>query len=172
MTTANNSLAAVTTSEKSKFQRQTHYTKSLYQPQHVSYFARKVLDGLKRKNATEKHTNKEPPLAPYGSRLAQSLNSGKIPENDVYIFCGDLAWKKAAFFNQNRFCLCLPPGANPFHFSWPVSQCSVLLFETSQSEISYIEKIVLCLLNSGATIVRVISFENKIYIYRRKWEAA
>lgn len=52
-------------------------------------------------------------LIAYGQNLEKYLQSGKKPNNDVYCFMGLNAWKKAKYFNQRRFTLCLPPYTDP-----------------------------------------------------------
>lgn len=170
MITTNHSLAAPTTREKLKSEIQPNDIKNLYQPQHVSYFANKVMDRLKNQNPIKKEEDKKLPLPPYGSNLDRSIKEGNIPTHDVYIFIGHFAMKKGAFFSKYRFCLCLPPTMEPTQYTWPVCHCYVLVFETTKTPTAYIERTVLCLLDSGATIVRVTTVDSKVYIYRRQKE--
>jgi type I restriction enzyme, R subunit len=52
-------------------------------------------------------------LPPFSSNLQKLLSTGKKPSNDVYLLCGMSAWRKAKYFSQHRFTMCLPPYLDP-----------------------------------------------------------
>lgn len=106
-------------------------------------------------------------LPPYGARIRKLLASGKIPKNDIYLFCGKHSWLKAKIFNQSRYVLCLPPNDDPAYYDWPVENCDVLVFDTSGVELLIVEKIAYYLLSAKAAIVRAILSDYTFIIYRR-----
>jgi len=107
-------------------------------------------------------------LAPYGKRLQELLSKHQVPNNDVYMFMGRFAWTKAKGFIQSRFVLVLPPNSNkPADFIWPVSNCEVLLFDTSGCSALLIQEMGYELLKSKAAIVRVVLFDGKMVVYSR-----
>lgn len=105
-------------------------------------------------------------LPPYGSRLAKLLKTGKKPRNDIFCFCGYNAWRKAKALTRSQYVLCLPPGANPIEYQWPVRECDVLVFDTGGCELRDIEHLAYCLLCAEAAIVRAVLCNQQV-IYRR-----
>lgn len=107
-------------------------------------------------------------LIPYGNHLHQLQLNNQIPTNDVYVFIGDNAWDKAKAFHQMRpTTLCLPPKHLPFNYDWPVKGCDVLVFDTSIFNEDYIEDIILCLFKDGANIVRYISTDDQLTVFKK-----
>lgn len=107
-------------------------------------------------------------LPPFSLSLGKFFSTGKIPKNDIYLFCGMSAWRKAKYFSQHRFTLCLPPYEEPGTYYWPVKNRDVLLFDTGNLDVPYIEETVFCLLRAGSPVVRVVSCDSKIFIYRKR----
>lgn len=106
-------------------------------------------------------------LPPFGKYLSGLLKSGQYPTNDVYIFIGLNAWESASDFQLSRpGTLCLPPYELPERYIWPVVNCDILIFDTSCDE-AYVENVALCLLCNGANIVRYISPDNQLSIYKK-----
>lgn len=111
-------------------------------------------------------------LPPFSKPLHEFLLMRKKPLNDVYCFCGLNAWRKANYFSQLRFTMCLPPYVDPKVYKWPVRGCDILLFDGGNLDTIYIEETVFHLLCAGARIVRVISSDDRLFIYRQKELAA
>ena len=107
-------------------------------------------------------------LAPYGKFLKELISSGKFPTNDVYLFIGDYSWPKAKNFQNLRSgTLCLPPRHHPSQYEWPVMGCDILIGDTSESLPEYIEDIAYELFSYGANIVRYVSKEGLLTIYKK-----
>lgn len=114
------------------------------------------------------HNNLQLPLPPYGKEAALLQSWGFKPRNDIYIFIGINGWSKAKEFKNTQVVLCLPYGADPSIYSWPVKDCPVLLIDTGFSSVHEIEKIAYCLLCENAAIVRTVLSNDSIVIYRRE----
>jgi len=107
-------------------------------------------------------------LPPFGKYLYDCIKNNQYPNNDVYIFMGIDAWQDASAFQTSRpGTMCLPPCDRPQMYDWPLLNCDVLLFDSSVTDESYIETIALCLLSNGANIVRYVSFDNQLSIYKK-----
>lgn len=107
-------------------------------------------------------------LPPYGKTLFELQKSHQLPLNDVYLFVGHYAWYKAKSFQISRpTTLCLPPYLSPFTYVWPVQKCDMLLFDTGNCDENYIEDIVLSLLRYDANIVRYISPDYLLTIFKK-----
>lgn len=107
-------------------------------------------------------------LAPYSSNLAQRLALHDMPTNDVYMFIGYNAWQKsAAFADRQNGIICLPFNESPFDYTYPVSGCDVLLFDTGQCLQRYIEDVVICLFAHDANIVRYISPNGLLTVFKK-----
>ena len=107
-------------------------------------------------------------LPPFGKYLSTLIKNKQPPNNDVYLFIGEHAWDKAFAFNEIRpTTLCLPHGDPSDCYKWPVENCDVLVFDTSYSEEIYVENTAFCLLKAGANIVRYLSLDNDLFIYKK-----
>ncbi len=109
-------------------------------------------------------------LPPFGTKLLETFkNSDFYPANDIYLFVGLNAWKKASNFQISRpGTLCLPPWLPPRDYYWPVLNCNVLVFDTGYAEELYIEELVYCLYQNGSNIVRFICPEYKLTVYHKE----
>lgn len=114
-----------------------------------------------------KPSNRVKQIAPYGKELEGFLEWNTLPRNDVFIFCGINAWKKASALKQTQFVLCLPLGSEPCKYVWPVKDCSILLFDTGGVTIANLEEFSYHLLKVNAAIVRSITFSGVMIVYRR-----
>lgn len=104
-------------------------------------------------------------LPPYG-KVLKSLN----PTNDVFLFVGQHAWQKAKNFQLQRpGTLCLPAYLDPFEFEWPVCGYDILVIDTGYCDQDYIETIAACLLSFEANIVRYVSLEGYLTIYKKEF---
>ena len=107
-------------------------------------------------------------LPPYGSNLFNCLISGKKSINDVYIFIGQDAYGKVEDFKYSRpTTMCLPPGDYPERYFWPIQGCDILIFDTSNSSQAFIERFVICLFEYQANIVRYMSADNLLTVYKK-----
>lgn len=107
-------------------------------------------------------------LPPYGKYLHNLQLLNKLPTNDVYVFMGLYAWKKAEAFQVPRpGTMCLPPGGDPEQYDWPVANCDILLFDTGGLSDSFIDQCVIALLRDGANIVRYISPADLLTVYNK-----
>lgn len=107
-------------------------------------------------------------LAPYGRHLKEMLENDQLPLNDVYLFIGDHAWQTGKEWTLMRpTTLILPPHQNPHYFYWPVKNCDVLIFDTSSSNLETIEQLVIILFAYQANIVRFISTNNLLTVFKK-----
>jgi hypothetical protein len=105
--------------------------------------------------------------SPYGGRLSSAIKDGYPLDQSVYLFCGYHAWKKARGFAVSRtLLLCLPPWLSPSEFDWPVIGADVLIFDTGNCEVSYIEETAHVLFENGASIVRANMYDNSLIVYK------
>lgn len=110
-------------------------------------------------------------VIPYGNHFITLFADGVRPKNDIYVFCGTFAWQRCTSRNQNKTiqpALCLPPWDSAFNYVWPVRGYDILVFDTGNSDIDYLEEIALCVLEAGAQICRIVDMENKLSIYRKE----
>lgn len=105
---------------------------------------------------------------PFGHKLKKSLSTGYKPKDDIYCFCGLNAMDKALAFSKTRLVLCLPPYEPPSNYYWPVAGCDILLFDTGNLAISDIEETAYVLLSSGASIVRAVTPDYQLIIFRKE----
>jgi hypothetical protein len=96
-------------------------------------------------------------LPPFGHRVVKSIQDGYT--NDIYLFCGINAWKKAKAFDVSRPTLCLPPWLDPLQFNWPVQNTDVLIFDTSGADDDYLNDIAYALSTSHARTIRCVTHE-------------
>ncbi len=110
---------------------------------------------------------RHPKLPPYGKALAQSIADQNPPINDVYLFMGSWAWQKAqnSILMRPDRTLCLPKGASPFSYLWPVSGCDILIFDSDPPNEDLIEDLVAILFHHGASIVRYVSHDGTLSIF-------
>lgn len=133
-----------------------------------------LLPPLKQANSnyTKSIKTKLLPIAPYGRALEAYLRENTtLPKwYSVYVFFGANAWTKSAAFSKYRYTLCLPYGADPAEYRWPVKGCSILAIDTGGTEIKpyHIRKLAYVLLKSGALSVHCAHSNNtKMAVYRR-----
>ncbi len=111
----------------------------------------------------------EKKLPPFGKPLYELLKAGFRPNNDVKLFIGIKAWEKGKAFSVSypAQTLILPPWVSPFSYIWPVKQCDILIFDTGYAEKAYIEQLAFLLLQDGANIVRAVSSEYLLTVYKK-----
>jgi len=110
-------------------------------------------------------------LPPFGKPLKALLEQGQLPSNSVYLYIGDLSWKKgekSAICRPTRT-LILPPKASPLDYDWPVNGCDILLIATSLFSQEYIESFVQLLFSFGADKVTYISTEMLSTIFKKEF---
>jgi hypothetical protein len=108
-------------------------------------------------------------LAPYGRHLKEMQSSGQLPNNDVYLFIGEYSWQKGKAFNLIRpTTLILPPNKDPNHFEWPVQNTDILIFDTSNTDPEVVEELIAILFLSGANIVRFVSNQNLLTVFKKE----
>lgn len=108
-------------------------------------------------------------IPPYGKPLKDLLNSGQLPDNSVYLYIGNEAWEKGQLSSicQPFRTLILPPAHSPLIYDWPVNGCDILMVETSPVDTDYIETLVSILFSYGALIVRLISNNFLLTVYKK-----
>lgn len=107
-------------------------------------------------------------IPPYGSILRTKIANNDIPTNDVYLFVGNKSWQTAKDWQLQRpGSLVLPLNKSPFEYEWPVNGCDILICDTSESMQHIIEDLVVCLYSFGAKIVRFISHDYKLTIFKK-----
>lgn len=106
-------------------------------------------------------------LPPYGRPLADLIEKGKKPENDIFLFIGKNAWDKARDYENSSFYpLALPFSYYPDQYWWPVKNCNVLIVDTDYSVNEndknrqlHFDKISISLFKSGAALVRALYYD-------------
>jgi hypothetical protein len=97
-------------------------------------------------------------VPPYAKPLLALQRSGLRPNNDIYLFTGPHAWRKAAGIcsvHPERI-LVLPAWHDPEEYLWPVKDCGVMIFDTGWALDEYIDDTVGCLFRDGARKVYFI----------------
>lgn len=109
-------------------------------------------------------------LPPFGKSLNEIVQKGFRPTNSINLFIGHNAWNKGQNFSISypTRTLVLPPWLSPSNFYWPVTQCDVLIFDTGYADIKYVEDLVFSLYSDRADIVRYISPEFTLTVYRKE----
>lgn len=99
-------------------------------------------------------------LPPYGKALLNDLQQGKQPNNGLWLFTGPESWQRARHFYRcgKVGALVLPEQAAPEEFTWPVSNLSVLIFDSTSKglEAVLLKRLAYELLIAGADIVRAL----------------
>lgn len=87
----------------------------------------------KNKGLSQSHYRR---LPPYGKQLMTRLRQGDKPSNCVWIACGAKAWDRARYDLQrsDSAALCLPFGADPTHYRWPVAGLDCLVVNTGGAD--------------------------------------
>lgn len=104
-------------------------------------------------------TDQIAPTAPYAHQLAAAITNGFTPHNDIFIFLGCDAWRKARALREIHAVLLIPPEDNrtPDKFLWDfVRGLSVLIMVTSNVGHQLIRHLGYELLNAGASVARVL----------------
>ncbi|MGD9153788.1 MAG: hypothetical protein PVG30_09120 [Gammaproteobacteria bacterium] len=97
---------------------------------------------------------------PYGKVLAEQLIKGELPQNDVFLFLGENAWKHAKYYHfTGQTVLILPENEYPEKFIWPVTNLPILVFDMNSycTNEKFLKRLAYQLLNSGAKCVRITS---------------
>lgn len=108
-------------------------------------------------------------VPPFGKPLKELLQSGQLPNNNVWLYIGDKAWEKGKSSSIARpsRTLILPNGHNPLDYNWPVNGCDILIIETSPVDTEFIEHFVNLLFAEGAIKVTLISVNLLSTIYKK-----
>ncbi len=106
---------------------------------------------------------------PYSKPLSELQQRGQIPNNDVYLFIGNHAWRKAKGFavSYPERTLALPAWFCPGEYHWPVNQCDILIIDTGFAEDDYLNDIAYHLYINGANVVRCITPDDKLLVFRK-----
>src|SRR5574338_269801 len=98
---------------------------------------------------------------PYSHILEHLIHSNHRPRNDINLFIGNHAWKRAENFSISypERTLILPPWHDPGMYDWPVKGCSLLIFDTGYSKNDYVNDLAFYLYQDGANIVRYVSMD-------------
>lgn len=97
---------------------------------------------------------------PYGKILAEQLKIGNKPRNDIFLFLGKDAWKRAKqFYFSGQTVHILPENKIPEQYIWPVYSFPVLVFDMNMEDENeaILKRLALQLLKSGASCVRIIN---------------
>jgi len=95
---------------------------------------------------------------PYGAILHQVLATNLKLQYAVHIYVGKNAWSEASNSIQTfQLALCLPTGANPSHFDWPVEGLNLIIDDTGNSEKSTLIGLADCCISNGAKVVWIYS---------------
>jgi hypothetical protein len=109
-------------------------------------------------------------LPPYAAPLQKLQLENNPPANSVNIFIGMQAWKKAKAFSVSHptRCIALPAWESPINYIWPIKGCDILIVDTGYAEKEYLEDLVYCLYQSGATIVRGVTPDFSLIVYHKE----
>ena len=109
-------------------------------------------------------------IPPFGKPLKLLIDNNQIPNNSVYVYVGNKAWEKGKLSSLSRpdRTLALPPNHSPLLYDWPVNGCDILIIETSQTDMEYVETLVKILFSHRATKVTLLSFDLFITIYKKE----
>lgn len=108
-------------------------------------------------------------IPPFSNHLKDFLQSGQIPDNNVFMYIGIYAWdkgKSSSICRPSRT-IVLPPSHSPLSYEWPVEKCDILIIETSQQTQQYIEDIVQTLFFYEANKVSLISYDFYLTTYKK-----
>jgi hypothetical protein len=110
-------------------------------------------------------------VPPFGKPLKALLQEGHLPNNSVYLYIGDLAWKKGenSVISRPTRTLILPPKSSPLDYEWPVNGCDILMIATSNFSQEYIESFAQLLFSYGAIKVTFISTDMLSFIFKRNF---
>ena len=114
---------------------------------------------------TRQHQLRKKRLPPYSKTLLALFGAKRRPNNDVWLFCGKDAWRKAKAFEQRQCVLVLPENMTPADYYWPVHQCTVLCLETSPQSVNLLAELRDCLLAYGALGVCFIRHNYKTHFF-------
>ena len=112
-------------------------------------------------------TGKTPP---YASPLRALLSQGLRPVDDIFLFIGTKAWQKCEGLSitfPDRLMM-IPAWSDPSIYSYPVTDCSILLFDTGWAKDDYVEDTVSCLFEDGAKKVYFFSTDFKTQLTYHK----
>ena len=100
-------------------------------------------------------------IPPYGNPLKALLESGQLPDNNVYLYIGELSWQKgkSSTIMRPSKTLVLPPWHSPLAYEWPVNGCDILIIETSPVDTEKIRDLVTVLFGYGAIKATLISHD-------------
>lgn len=103
-------------------------------------------------------------IPPYGKEIQPSSDSY------IFIFMGKMAWKRAKDFKEPYFpqTLVLPPNDSPFDYAWPIKDREIYLLDTGITIPENVRQVVMCFLNSGASVIRYISRTVSMTEFKRK----
>lgn len=105
---------------------------------------------------------------PYGKKLFEFYREGIKPSNDIFIFLGDDAWKRAKLFLEIHWTTLLLNDSKPNEYRWDfVRGSSVLIFDTSEVGSEIIRHLAYELLRWGATRVVVILVNYTLIVFRQ-----
>jgi hypothetical protein len=110
-------------------------------------------------------------LPPFGKPLKALLDEGKFPNNAVYLYTGNNAWRSGSntVISRPNRTLILPPNESPFDYDWPVNGCDILLIETSKQSKDYRETLAMVLLSAGANKIVCITKDLPSPIYKKEF---
>jgi len=93
-----------------------------------------------------------------------------VYQNDLYIFIGrDAEIRGKRFQYQRPDTLYLPRNQSPLAYSWPVKGRDILLIDTNKFPHQiYVEEIAATLFAYDAQIVRYISFDGYLTVYKKE----
>lgn len=105
-------------------------------------------------------------LPPYGEILVEKLQRGERPPNNIFLFTGIHAWKKANAHHTRQWVLALPLVESPYSYYWPVYGCEILAFDTGGLTPQQIEQTAHALLLAKARSVHIVLSNQQLVLYR------
>lgn len=112
-------------------------------------------------------------LPPFAKKFVAESQRGIKPDNDIFIFLGDDAWRKTRAFLILHWVTLLPnDDLHPENYCWSfVNGNSVLVAETSHTDYQIIRRLAFELLTAKATMVCVIPLnQNAVFFHNRRSE--
>lgn len=119
---------------------------------------------------TRQHQSLRKRIPPYSKTILTLFEAQRRPKNDIWLFLGKDAWRRAKGFSTHQCVLTLPEEAEPGDFYWPVQHCTVLCVETSQQPVKLLADLRDCLLAYGARGVCFMRHNYKLHYFGEFYE--
>lgn len=96
------------------------------------------------------------PYPPFGAILNEYFKLDVIPQNSLWVYCGQTGYKdaKKMFEQLGQLCIALPYKDHPASYQWPVKGMKTILYDTGgHHTLTYLLEVATELLKAGAKVV-------------------